>query len=311
YDVIGFVHDKKTSHAANNIKWEIELWNRNIWENMLASESYIYEVLDILHNNDDIGLLCPPEPIGDIMNCWYSSGWGVSYDVTLELARRLRLDNADIDEDYLPVTIGTVFWAKREALRKLLDYDWSYEDFPTEPMPLDGTISHGVERILGYVAQDAGYKTGTIQTCDYAATMLNFLQSRLYKTFDLLKGQGIVDFAGVDTVLQSKYPKFRSDSHDILSSFVEGHENIYIYGAGTWAKRMIRFMADNDFEFTSVLVSDVTNNPSYIGMHPVFLKDIVNIYPDDGIIIAIRNNETSYQIAQSLGCDVLMLSALI
>lgn len=37
-------------------------------------------------------------------------------------------------------------------------------------MPVDGTFSHALERVLPYVVQDAGFYTGTIMNPEYAAT---------------------------------------------------------------------------------------------------------------------------------------------
>lgn len=48
-----------------------------------------------------------------------------------------------------------------------------------EPLPYDGTISHAIERIVGFVALDAGYKVGTIMNCQYAAKLNGIMQQKL------------------------------------------------------------------------------------------------------------------------------------
>ena len=80
-----------------------------------------------------------------------------------------------------------MFWAKTDALKKLFEHGWKYEDFPEEPLPIDGTISHAIERVLGYVAQDAGYKTGVIMTDKIAAQLLVRVQSDMRVMYEQLQ----------------------------------------------------------------------------------------------------------------------------
>ena len=57
------------------------------------------------------------------------------------------------------MAVGTVYWSRVDALRKLFEYEWKYEDFDMEPLAEDGTLSHAIERILEFVARDAGYES--------------------------------------------------------------------------------------------------------------------------------------------------------
>ena len=43
---------------------------------------------------------------------------------------------------------GTMFFAKAQNLKKLLTLPLTYDDFPQEPIPLDVTIAHAIERTL-------------------------------------------------------------------------------------------------------------------------------------------------------------------
>jgi lipopolysaccharide biosynthesis protein len=59
---------------------------------------------------------------------------------------------------------GTMFWIRPQALRPLLDLHLDWNEYPPEPIPIDGTSLHALERLITFAAFHAGYR--------YAATYL-------------------------------------------------------------------------------------------------------------------------------------------
>ncbi len=57
--------------------------------------------------------------------------------------------------------IGTMFWARTSALGPLLALGLDWNDYPAEPVPVDGTILHAIERLLPFAARHAGYRYAT------------------------------------------------------------------------------------------------------------------------------------------------------
>jgi len=161
YDYICFLHDKKSVNIAISSALD---WQELMWENLLASPEYVINILALFKNSPRLGLILPPRPfcgetIGSIGNYWAGN---------LEWTRKLR----DILGICVPfdsktggiLAIGNVFWCRREALQRLWDIPWKYEDFPPEPLPDDGTISHALERIYPQVAQQDGFYTACAMT---------------------------------------------------------------------------------------------------------------------------------------------------
>lgn len=72
---------------------------------------------------------------------------------------------------------GSVFWFRVKALAPLFDHGWKHEDFPPEPLPQDGTISHAIERIYPFVAQGAGYYPAQAMSADYAVARCDSMQA--------------------------------------------------------------------------------------------------------------------------------------
>lgn len=200
YEYLGFIHDKKSKQMYYSSVGES--FNQFLWDNMLFSEDYIESILEILENNVKLGMLVPPLVYHGEFWGHATDFWTVCFEETRKLATRLDL-KCILDENKPVMTIGSTFWAKVSALKKLIGYDFFIEDFPEEPMEIDGTINHAFERILAYVVQDAGYYTGTIMNSDWAENDMVNTKVMLRKMLSYLKGVKGVDITSTYSTLES------------------------------------------------------------------------------------------------------------
>lgn len=159
YDYFVFLHDKR-SHSGE-YKTCGESFSDLLWDNLAGSAGLMTEIVRLLDEHQYLGVLAPPHPYFGIYNDTSSDFWTICYDQTVSLMDRLDMD-VYIDRNTGPLTIGNMFWCRYEAIHQLCEYGWINSDFPEEPMPLDGTISHAVERSIGYVAQYNGFYTGMV-----------------------------------------------------------------------------------------------------------------------------------------------------
>lgn len=176
YEIVGFIHDKKSSQMAYATVGQA--FNLNSWENMLNSRAYVNGVLDLFAQNSLLGFLSPPLLLH---NTYFHTGidaWTICREEVLTLAKRLDV-HANLDFDKNPVALGSVFWCRTAAMKKLFEYNFRFSDFPDEPMPVDGTISHAIERLFPYVAQSEGLYTGYIMTKEAAVDNLTFYRESL------------------------------------------------------------------------------------------------------------------------------------
>lgn len=166
YDYFCFMHDKK-SQGKEYIT--VGATFRDVlWENNLASESYINEIIREFDNNPSLGLIVPPKIYhGTYFNDYITGFWSANFQEATEVLDQMGADS-NIDKGFPPLSIGNCFWAKYDALKPLFDLCWDYDDFPEEPMPGNGTVSHALERIHGYVAASQGYYTEFVMTDEYA-----------------------------------------------------------------------------------------------------------------------------------------------
>lgn len=276
YNYICFLHDKKAN--ANYLKEDVNLWIENLWGNMVGSEAYIANLLEIFKKNPEIGLLVPPEAFGRYISHWYGDTWLVNYPLCRLLAEDLEI-YADIAEEKLPFTIGTVFWARTDALKLLLEKQWDYGDFPPEPLDIDGTISHAAERILGYAAQDAGYKVGTVMSENYASWLLLSAQEYMREMFMQLKKR-----EHIHNMDQIFHLDIREKS---IKDFCCRFKKIYIYGAGNYGKSLYHFLKDRDWMIDGFVVSSGKRDSWAVEGINIWEIQELDSSDDTGILIGV------------------------
>ena len=165
YKYLCFLHDKKTDYMA--YKSIGKSFQSLLWENMVLSKNYVENIIDFFEKNSYIGVLLPPIPNFGVYTGLVGNYWTVCFDETIKLAKRIGIPLSYFNRENPPLSIGSCFWCRTDAITPLLDIEWSYEDFQSEPLPIDGTLNHALERIIPYVAQMRGYLSAYIVNEQY------------------------------------------------------------------------------------------------------------------------------------------------
>ena len=289
YEYMCFIHDKK--EKSEELKQDVQFWNENLWGNMIGYEEHIKNILFLFENNLNIGLLVPPKPSGKIIPSDFQCTWFSNYNNTVQLAERLGL-NCRIDSEISPVALGSVFWCRTKALYKLFEKEWTYDDFVQEPLPDDGTISHAIERIFPFVAQDAGFDTGIVMNEYYAIKYQhNVIQYKieLFDFLDLLLG-----ISSNRTLWE-----YKTEIEKIYEYFNQ-HENTYIYGAGKAGKQCLKDLqlkGNNPKGF--IITKNVSETKEYLGIQVIELDDYEH-KEQNGIIIAMYKDEHVKEVVKLL-----------
>lgn len=244
YEYVCFVHDKKAHNSS--MEKDTAFWIENIWGNMIGSLNYVNQVIDLMVDNKELGVLVPPAPVGDHFCTWYGYGWHGSFNATKKLAECLGL-NCDLNEEKPPITIGTALWFKTKAMRKLFDYPWKYEDFDDDKLKDTNYVSFGVERIFAYVAQDAGFLTGEVMSLEYAQKQMLYLQYSMTEIFKQM--QPFYPFPTYDNALH-----LGENLNNLLKNTV-GAEEFVLYGAGDVGRFCARYLKMNGINVSAFIVS--------------------------------------------------------
>jgi len=175
YDLVCRLHTKKSPqvHPGRG-----NLFKRHMLENLLNSDGFTANVLDMFYDKPWIGVAVPPVvqiSYGTMGHAWYANK-----PKTQEVAQKLGV-TVDMDP-YTPIAAyGTMFWFRPKALRRLFAYPWKWEDFNKEPHHVDGGLAHALERIICYVAQQDGYTTQQIISSHLAGWNYSVLEYKLQR----------------------------------------------------------------------------------------------------------------------------------
>ncbi|PZV40515.1 rhamnan synthesis F family protein [Mesorhizobium kowhaii] len=151
YDLIGHVHAKRSvgTDAAMG-----EAWRHFLWENLVGGEHAMLDLAAaVFASKPAIGLLMAEDP--------HLVGWNDNREIAEDLARRMGI--ATPLADFFDFPLGTMFWCRSKTLLPLLELGLDWNDYPSEPVPYDGTVLHAIERLLPFVARKAGFDTAGLR----------------------------------------------------------------------------------------------------------------------------------------------------
>lgn len=191
YDIVCFAHDKKSLQVKPALIGES--FSYKCFENILGSKDYVNNILNLFKENKHIGLACPTPPNAaefySVLGCLE---WGPNFEVTKNLLEDLNV-KVPLSEEKPPMSpLGGMFWFRPKALKAFYDRNFDYDDFPLEPIEVNGTMLHAIERAYPLVAQYHGYYTMYITKDDFVSLdLINLsyyvgsINSIIYKKYGL------------------------------------------------------------------------------------------------------------------------------
>lgn len=150
YDYIAHVHSKK-SIDTNSIG---QAWCDYLWQGLLSNQDdRLRKIWSLLQ---DHAMVYPEKfHLIDVANC----RWGSHLPRSKELCEQLHIapPMADLtSEDFVEFPVGSMFWARADALAPLLTSHLTFHDFEAESGKTEGTLSHTIERNLSHIALSEG-----------------------------------------------------------------------------------------------------------------------------------------------------------
>ncbi|WP_292493746.1 rhamnan synthesis F family protein [Mesorhizobium sp.] len=150
YDFVGHLHVKKSPHfkAEVGMRDPVVVWSEFLYENLIGSKIPALDLIAAYFEaNPKVGLVFPEDP--------YVCGWGMNLEIAQAVADRLKC-GTDLP-DAIEFPVGNMFFARPNAIKPLLTANFALDDFPDEPVPVDGTILHALERMTPIICENEGY----------------------------------------------------------------------------------------------------------------------------------------------------------
>ena len=138
YDIVGHIHGKRSLHTQFYDVSVGDRWRNFLWQHLLGPRQPSLDViLGHFAQEPDLGLVFPEND--------HIIGWELDRPLAEMTAKKIGINSLPDDLEF---PVGTMFWARPEALRPLTDFGFTDADYPSEPLPVDGTILHALERLL-------------------------------------------------------------------------------------------------------------------------------------------------------------------
>ncbi|MCF8002613.1 MAG: hypothetical protein K9L32_00130 [Chromatiaceae bacterium] len=158
------VHSKRSGHFRFG-----DRWRQYLFSHLLGSEAVVSAILALFEADARLGLVFP-ETFAAVTE---HHAWGANQSNTRALLERLGVDAGLVDRHPLMFPAGSMFWCRSQALCPLWQAGLDWADFPAEPVGEDGTLMHAIERALGFVARDSGFRLRQVRVPQplYLATL--------------------------------------------------------------------------------------------------------------------------------------------
>ena len=141
YDVIGHLHTKKSPHVESRPL--TEAWVTFLLENMVGGKlggTMVDSILSSMASDPTIGIVFPDDP--NVLS------WASNRKRAEILATRMKC--GELPEQF-NFPAGSMFWMRAAVLKRFVELELAWGDYEPEPLPVDGTMIHAVERLFGVV----------------------------------------------------------------------------------------------------------------------------------------------------------------
>lgn len=200
YDLLIHLHSKKSLYSGKTQ----DKWSNYLAEYLIENKFWVTRLVNEFAAKKDLGIYYPS-------TFWTMPSWSnhvLKNRYYLEQYReKYRLSELD---DFISYPVGGMFWARPAAIKQLFLENYKVEDFPTEPIPNDGTILHAIERVLVPLTEKNGFKKTVLDVKNgHLKDNFSTISDEYRKDIDWLKSKVFnvecVSFDVFDTLVKRKY----------------------------------------------------------------------------------------------------------
>lgn len=150
-DICLHLHTKRTDQRELGSTWRTDLLS-----SLLGSRAHSRQILTAFYDNPDLGLVMarPTPSLRPFLN------WGSNFELA-RLISMLELPDHRLQEMApLVFPVGMMFWFRPKALQGMARACRKLSPWPVEPLPVDGTVLHALERLTAHFCEAEGLRWG-------------------------------------------------------------------------------------------------------------------------------------------------------
>jgi lipopolysaccharide biosynthesis protein len=146
YELVCKVHSKRSPHRNDGDRWRTTLLS-----GVLGNKALVEDIVQGFETDADLGIVVAQ---GQIYGA-REEHWVDNRDRVVELGGRIGIERVPTGSTFPG---GSIYWIRPFLLRTIAALKLTANDFEPEPIAVDGTTGHAVERLIGLVCRDAGMR---------------------------------------------------------------------------------------------------------------------------------------------------------
>lgn len=149
YECALHMHTKRSAHTEL-----AEQWRQSLIRNLLGSSQLIEDIRNHFLHEQRLGILIPQicEPMRIYLN------WGANFNLAKAIWQHITPNPPLRADAPLVFPAGMMFWFRPQALQPLHRLLMTLQPLPAEPLPLDGSALHALERLVLHGCEISGYQ---------------------------------------------------------------------------------------------------------------------------------------------------------
>jgi len=128
-----------------------DAWLEQLLKRLLPDGETVLALRQHFHDDPQLGVVMPQPP--DLIRPYLN--WGNNFELAHQLLKSL--DQRIHRDAVLMFPAGGMFWARPAALAPLTQCFESLQELPPEPLPIDGSSLHAIERVVAHACETSGH----------------------------------------------------------------------------------------------------------------------------------------------------------
>ena len=160
YELALHLHTKQSKHGADG-----PAWLNDLLDCLVASKAHVDQICQAFVDMPNLGVVIP-RPAAHIRR---HMNWGRNFEIAQLICQNVFGSRRLEFTAPLIFPAGMMFWFRPRAIQPLREMLNLWDKAAFEPLPVDGTYLHAIERLVAHSCEETGFKWALISSPSEAA----------------------------------------------------------------------------------------------------------------------------------------------